>query len=176
MVNQIKPLVNRLSTTFKNGFRSLYIFYPFRCGIAMTKASALFSAKVSINVFIQGMIISKPSNPNRFSETHFLAKNSSNFVDLNFQYYKDIKKLERKWKRWDSNPLPRRQCSKTGSGPGGIGIENSSRFRTLPEETGAWIQRLDHSASFLKYTKYCISNMTLVNLKNVLWPYKWVLI
>ena len=41
-----------------------------------------FNENVSINVFIHGIIISRPSKPNRFSETHFFAKNSSNFVDL----------------------------------------------------------------------------------------------
>lgn len=44
----------------------------------MTKLSTPKALEESMMVFMQGMRTSQPSRPNRFSDDHFLARNSSN--------------------------------------------------------------------------------------------------
>ena len=47
-------------------------------GMPMTKLSTPKELEESMMVFMQGMRTSQPSKPNRFSDDHFLARNSSN--------------------------------------------------------------------------------------------------
>jgi hypothetical protein len=39
-----------------------------------------------MTVFIAGIRTSQPSSPKRFSDDHFLAKNSSNLDEFNMEY------------------------------------------------------------------------------------------
>lgn len=51
-----------------------------RCGMPIMTVSTPRLNAVSIKLFMAGMSISQSSRPNRFSELHFFAKNSSNRV------------------------------------------------------------------------------------------------
>lgn len=78
------PLMRKVEDKFEQPHKRLYQNeMSYLCGIPMITLSTPIEIDTSMMVFKAGINTSHPSTPNRFSEDHFLARNSSNLLTTN---------------------------------------------------------------------------------------------
>lgn len=86
-----------------NGWRATFAktFKRPRWGIPMAKFSTPNDEALSITCFMAGIKTSHPSNPNRLSDGHFFAKNSSNLTTIIYLFptFNNLNKQSRKGKK-----------------------------------------------------------------------------